>query len=163
MSWKWAGVLVCAALAACDSHKQSATVRDLPNRPTSVAPFDVTVELTPRAAAQLKERGETIIVFADFYGSANARGAKYADHMGGIAWSKGDRVELGGPGVARFRSRDLNVELLNYFEKRKPYVLINVVSGRRTSKNNLLDCNAFEDSVYLAVKKGVRIACDLIH
>ena len=82
--------------------------------------------------------------------------------MNGIGWSQPEELELRVPGVARFGSRKLNEALLDYFHDRKPEVLINVFSGRRSSKDNLLDCGIFEDNVYLAVKQGVSINCELI-
>ena len=159
---KWT-LLLSAAITA--SHPQLGTgdVPGLSDQSTSVPPFNVSVELTPRAAAELRRRRETIVVVAYFYGLANKRGAKYADEMGQIYWSEEQDIELPFAGIARFRSRKLNASLLNYFEGRKPEVLINVVSGRRTDRDNLLACDIFEDSVYLAVKRGIQISCDLIH
>jgi hypothetical protein len=162
MNWRSLGLLVCAATCACDSHSHSGTVAGLPDRPAVVPPFTVTVALTPNARAELEHRKETIKVLAIFYGDANARGGQYANHTGQISWSKEEELELARPGVARFRSRRINLALLDYFQDRKAEVLINVFSGRRSSDLNLLDCGIFEDSVYLAAKEGVQIRCDLI-
>jgi len=161
MGTRWTGLVVCLALVAC-KREHSGTVPGLPDRPSTVPPFNVAVGLTPDATAELRRRGETIKVLAVFYGAANARGSKYASDMGDISWSDWQEIEIKGPGVARFGPRKLNLALLDYLEDRKPEVLINVVSGRRTSKDNLLDCGIFEDSVFLAGKKGISINCDLI-
>jgi hypothetical protein len=165
LNHKWLATCVCIAVAACNSQQHqggNGTVPGLPDRPVVVPAFDVTVELAPAATAELKRRGETIKVLAVFDGSPNARGAKYAGHEGGIVWSDWQEIEIKGAGVARFGPRKLNLALLDYLEDRKPEVLINVVSGRRTSEFNLLDCGIFADSVYLAVKKGIPIQCSLI-
>lgn len=165
MNWKWIRVFVCAictTIATCNSQEHSGTVPELPEDLTAAPPFSVTVELAPRAADELKRRGETIVVAAYFYGLANSRGDKYKDPMGQIYWSESDRLELDGPGVAKFLSRKINLTLLDYFLDRKPIVLINVASGRRTDKSNLLDCGTFEDSVHVAAKSGIVITCNLI-
>ena len=150
------------ALAGSNAQAAPSAIPGLPGRTTKAPAFAVTVDLLPRATAALKRRGETIVVLAYYYGLANSRGAKYSDGMGQIYWSQEDQIELSGPGVARFGLHNLNAALLDYFQDRKPEVLINVVSGRRTDPNNLLDCTVFEDSVYLAASQGIRITCDLI-
>ena len=152
------------AASACNSqqhHGGDGTVPGLPDRSVVVPPFNVKVNLTPQAAAELNRRGETIKVLAVFDGSPNARGARYAGHEGGIVWSDWEEVEIKGAGIARFGPRKLNLALLDYLKNRKPDVLINVVSGRRASDLNLLDCGIFADDVYFAVKRGISIRCDL--
>ena len=91
--------LCCVALAACNSDEHSeadGTVPGLPDRSVVVPPFNVTVDLTSDAAVDLKRRGETLRIAAAFIGGANARGARYAGHMGEIGWSDPQEIEMKG-------------------------------------------------------------------
>ena len=155
-------LLICAALLGCIVPPAALGNPIIPVKMVEAPSFDVSVRLTPKAEAELQRRHETIAVLAYFYGIANLAGSKYSDDMGQIWWAGNDRIELNAPGVAKFIPRALNVTVLDYLQNRKPEVLINVVSGRRSSPDNLLACTVFEDSVYLAAAKGIQIQCGLI-
>jgi hypothetical protein len=154
--------LACGACVGCTGQPSVTTIPGLPDHIVKSPAFRVTVDLRPRAVAELKRRGETVVVLAYYYGLANPRGAKYSDDMGQIYWSADERIELDHSQTAQFPQHDLNAAMLDYLQDRKPEVLINVVSGRRTDPNNLLRCTVFEDSVYLAASQGVHVTCDLI-
>jgi hypothetical protein len=159
MRWKSVLALSCAAALANGSQAAS----HIPAGPIAkTPPFNVVVTLSPAASATLRAKHESIVVAAMFYGRANARGQKLQDDWGQINWAPPDRVEINGAGVAAFGPRDINTALLDFFVDRKPEVLINVVSGRRSGPNNLLYCSVFEDSIYLAGSMGIRIECKLI-
>lgn len=154
--------LACLGIAAAASFAWARNDTGRQSRFESTPPFQVTIALSNQAAARLDRDHETIMVVAYYFGSANRRGARIADDMGEIGWARDDRVELKGAGTATFGGRGVRARLLNYFEGRAPKVLINVFSGRRTNRNNLLNCGIFVDSVYVAAKDGIRISCDMI-
>ncbi|MDR3512652.1 MAG: hypothetical protein P4L73_13535 [Caulobacteraceae bacterium] len=123
--------------------------------------FQVAVSLSPKAAARLAHPHETIIVAAYVYGDANDRGQRLADEVGQIDFGREQKVELPGPGVARFQGVRYDTKRLVYVDG-KLQVLVNVYSGRRSSPDNLLDCSIFQDSVELAGRAVIPIRCKLI-
>lgn len=124
--------------------------------------FDVAVSLSPAARERLAQGHETIIVAVDVFGMAIAHSHHHPDQMGQIDLGSGQRVELGGAGVAHFRPVVYQTDLLNDVQDRKLIVLVNVFSGRHSSPDNLLDCGIFEDDVRIAASAPVQIHCKLI-
>jgi hypothetical protein len=124
--------------------------------------FDVAVSLSPAAIERLAQGHETIIVAVDVFGMAIAHSHHHPDQVGQIDLGSGQRVELGGAGLAHFRPVAYQTDLLNDVQDRKLIVLVNVFSGRHSSPDNLLDCGIFEDDVRLAARAPVRIDCKLI-
>ena len=63
---------------------------------------------------------------------------------------------------ARFVVPPVDPATLQYVKDGKEQVLINVFTGRRSSQDNLIACDIFQDDVKLAEANGVKIACKLI-
>jgi hypothetical protein len=126
--------------------------------------FDVAVSLTPKAAARLAHPHETLIVTAYVYGDANEKGRRLrlGDDLDQIAFGQEQDVELPTAGVAHVPGVRYDRRRLAYVEGGRLQVLVNVFSGRRSSKDNLLDCGIFQDTVEAAARAPIPIACKLI-
>jgi hypothetical protein len=124
--------------------------------------FAVQVSLSPKAAARLARPKETIVISADFYGDANARGRRRENEIGQIVLSPTQKDEIAGAGVARFHGPRYDKTLLGDVDANGLQVLINVFSGRHSSPDNLLDCDLFQDKVSIAAKATIPIHCKLI-
>ena len=85
-----------------------------------------------------------------------------ADEMQWIRFPPDTKVELVGGGAAQFAPRRYDRSRLAYIEGGKLQVLINVYSGRRSSRDNLIDCGIFEDSIDVAARAPIKISCKLI-
>ena len=66
------------------------------------------------------------------------------------------------PAPARFAATKLDAGKLAEVEGHAARVAIEVFSGRRSSPNNLLDCDFFDDLLSVAAEKPVQAHCKLI-
>lgn len=108
----------------------------------------------------LATRGETIIVSASYYGSP-ADGARIkVDDVGQVDLGREQHV-LASPGTAHFSGARIAVGTRRAL-KQPPEVNINVFSGRKTSPDNLLDCDIFQDDIAVATHSPVTITCKLL-
>ena len=132
-----------------------------PSKPIQVPPFDVTVSLSPDAVKKLIELKETVIVAAYFYGDSIPEAKSKADAFGEIHFGA-SKMELAGAGVVRITPIDIDPTELKLIQAREVMVLINVFSGRRSLKENILKCGIFQDRVARAASEGVKINCTLL-
>ena len=128
----------------------------------AIAPFQVKVELSELAHASLMKRNESIVVIAYYGGYATPDHMDKADNVGEVSFGD-ERVEIPQPGVATLSGVKYEAEKLDWVKDKKLMLLINVVSGRKSSEDNLLDCDIFHDEVAQAIKNGVQIKCKLIY
>ena len=126
--------------------------------------FQVEVTLSDAASRRLRGR-ETVIVSADYFGypsqAAVARNVPGSDNP----WLTLHRrqIELPGAGKASFPPVALDAQQLAWTENPgQPEVNINVFSGRKSSTDNLLDCQMFQDTLAAAVKEPIRLHCKLM-
>jgi hypothetical protein len=123
--------------------------------------FSVTVSLSPRAAARLAHPKETIMISADFYGDANAKGQSMQNDGGQIELAPSQKDEIPGAGVAQFHGPRYDKTKLAYVDDGLQ-VLINVFSGRHSSPDNILDCDFFQDKIAVVAAATIPIHCKLI-
>jgi len=64
--------------------------------------------------------------------------------------------------IANFSSVSLDSDALGYISEAGPQLLINVVSGRKSSSNNLLDCGIYEGPLKQVQGRAIPISCKLI-
>ena len=129
------------------------------------AGFDVVVTLSPAAQQKLAAAKETVCVSAEFYAEVNEAGRRkhIGDEMDQVYFGGGEwRDEIAGAGSAHFTVPPAAPATMQYVDGGKEQVLINVFTGRRSSPDNLIACDAFQDDVKIAEAKGVRAACKLI-
>ena len=121
----------------------------------------VVVSLTPRAAARVAHPRDTILVDVEFYGEATPQGVRkhMADEMDWIQFRPDTQVELPAAGVAVIPPRRYDASKLAYIQGGKLQLLINVYSGRQSGPDNLVDCGIFEDTIDVAAKATIPIAC----
>ena len=111
----------------------------------AIPAFAVEVTLSPRAAARLQAASEGIVVSASYYGNATRAARRRANPMGQINLAARDVAIPGRGGTARFPAIPVSPALLNGIVNRRPEVLVNVFSARRSGPDNLLDCGIFQD------------------
>lgn len=144
---------------------QAAVKADAPPAATTTLPgytgFSVDVTLSPKAMKKLVESKETIIVVG--YLSGNPRkGAlkKFVDEMGQVDLGE-IKAEIA-PGMsAGFGEIKFLKDAYEQTDK-KPQLLINVYSGRKSSPDNLLDCGIYEGDLLPIQAKSTPISCKLI-
>lgn len=125
-----------------------------------VPPFHVTVQLSKTATESLATIKETVIVAAYYYGLPAPGQENRADEGGQIPLGL-EKVELPGAGTAAFTGVGFKSERLPYIQG-TVRVLVNVLSGGKSSSNNLLDCGFFDGTVAEAAKKELKLSCQMI-
>lgn len=126
--------------------------------PTPAPSFQVGVELTPEAEAQIARERYAIGVTAFFYGFPTRAARRCANEMGEISLGT-DKQILPGAGVAVFSRSQYDGAKLRLLKNGDVRLLINVYSTGPNDPDNLLNCDIFEDRLSRAVNEGVRICC----
>ncbi len=111
--------------------------------------FEIEVRLSPNAEKKLKDDKETVIVSAMFSGIPKDTTSE--DYQGQIG-IKNYNIELTGQRIGQFTKIKFHRSILDKLADNDIYLLINVYSGRRSTENNLLDCEILEDK--MSVIKG---------
>lgn len=129
--------------------------------------YRVEVSLSEKAKKKLNESKETVIVIAYFTGTAKAgipfrQYKQYASRPGPIGLGETE-IEVSPGKTADFSDLKLNQGALPLLDHSGPQLLINVVSGRKSSENNLLDCDIYEGPLKSVVGTSIPIHCKLIY
>jgi len=124
--------------------------------------FSVDITLSPPAAQQLSRHRETIKLAAFYYGVPKPGLPEGIDNGMGQVFLGETELEIpGADGRADFDGKSVQTSRLRYIEG-EPQINLNVYSGRRSSEDNLLDCDFFEDAVRVAHAAPLKIHCKLI-
>ena len=124
--------------------------------------FDVAVKLSPKAKAELTTKGETVVVSVSLEGAPKpGTPKKYVGEDGQVMGLGDQTVEVIPGSTARFSKLQANKEALAWVQG-APGVLINVYSGRKASKDNVLDCGIYEGPLSTIADSVVPITCKLI-
>lgn len=170
----WMVAASIAGIAACERVTESSPKEATPAASraadTTSNAFNVEITLTPAARERLVSQHESLIVSADYFGYPSAQAQ--AEHVPGSEnpWLTlhGKQVELqgaqlDGTPVAHFPAVAFDAKQLAWTEAPDaPQVNLNVYSGRRSSPDNLLDCTMFQDTLAIASRAPIRLACGLI-
>ena len=145
-----ASYLICNAVLAA---QPSADTKEV------VPGFRVEISYSAKAITELKNRAETVVIFGYPFGFPKPSAPKgLVSDMGEIGL--GDFLTEIRPGdLANIPTLALNRNNLQYVAG-ETKLLVNVVSGRRSSRDNLLDCDFYEGS--LARSHAIPIKCKLI-
>ncbi|MFI5072171.1 MAG: hypothetical protein ACHP8A_14895 [Terriglobales bacterium] len=125
--------------------------------------FSVNVQLSEAASTKLIDNKETIIVAGTFTGHPRqGTEARYLDIKSGDV-DLGDVKQEIRPGeIAIFDQLNLNPDALARIDSQGPNILMDVYSGRRSSKDNLLDCDGYDGGFESIRGRTVVIRCQLI-
>lgn len=124
---------------------------------------DINVSLSKKAAAKLAADKEGIAAFASYYGDPSKKGQKHADEMGQIDLSPTDEwVEISGKGGPIHISGKLVDQKLLQWVDGPIKINVNVISGRKSSSNNILTCDLIDGPLSEAQKAPLAVHCGLI-
>lgn len=162
-------LLVLVTTAGCGGQapvaEQSSRIGDVPSPGTQVLPnpyaFDVEVALSETARERLQAAKESVIVSASYF--ADGKEDASAGVLNDVGYVDVGRaqIELSGEGRAAFDGSAVLRERLDFTEG-DLQLNVNVFSGRRSSDDNLLDCDYFQDALRVAIAKPLRITCRMI-
>lgn len=124
--------------------------------------FTVAVTLSDAARKQFDKSGESLVIGAAYFATPAANAPKgVVNEIGTIDLGRKEK-ELASSGEVTFDGSALKRDRLTYV-KGLPQVNINVWSGRKSSPDNLLDCDMFQDAITVAARKNpITLHCRLI-
>ena len=134
-----------------------------PSQPEQKGLFSVKVQLSDAATKKLIDSKETIIIAGDFTGHPKqGTQTRYLDIKSGDVVLGGVKQEIRPGQTAIFDQPNLNPDALAQIDSQSPHILMDVYSGRRSSKNNLLGCDVYDGSFESIRGRTIVIRCQLI-
>ena len=144
--------LACLALVPADACAQGNPAAEAP-------PFQVKVILTPAASKDLAARGEKLRVFG-YYSGEPKPGVRTHDGEVDLRGSF-DITNQPLDGTIAIPKQHLNPAGLRKSQG-EPRLLVNVVSARCSSPDNLLSCDVYEGSQPAISSQRITLHCGLI-
>lgn len=149
-------------------HPQKATIQTglgSDREPLKFPGFTVEVTLSTKAKQKLIESKETILAIGYFTATPRKdvsprQYRRFLSRPGPLGLGEAE-VEANPGQRLKFGKIKLNRSVLALIDDQEPQLLINVVSGRRSSKDNLLDCDVYEGSLKSIQSKIIPITCKL--
>ncbi|WP_159589738.1 hypothetical protein [Chelativorans xinjiangense] len=125
--------------------------------------FDLEVTLSEKAAAKLAAEKEGIVAFASYYGDPKRGAEKHADEIGQIDLTQQDEeVEISGSGGrAHISGAKVDTKRLDWLAG-PAKVNVNIASARKSSSDNLLDCDFIDGALADVRKAPITLHCYLI-
>jgi hypothetical protein len=128
----------------------------------AILPFEIKVSLSPKARDRMTKGGETIIVFVFFEGRPkDSSKAKFEEDGSFFVASSRREIQYGQ--VARFDSIKFSKAIYDQLADKDIDVDVNVVSGRKSDQNNLLNCDPMFDKISNVVNRQFIINGTLIY
>jgi hypothetical protein len=132
------------------------------NDKTIVVPeFSIAVRLSEPAQKKLQTTHESVLVIAYFDGDPLPGKGKDNSPMRGVVLGNDEKL-VDANNVATFSDTKISQGNWNDLSSKDYYVTINVVSARKSSKDNLLDCAVPIDRISTFAGKSTQVACRLI-
>lgn len=123
--------------------------------------FDFKLTLSEKAAAKLKSAHETITVWASFYGEPTREGEKHTDELGMVDLGKESFELPGQPGVVHITGKNAGGMRLKWV-KGQPSVNVNLYTSRKSSDENLIECDLIDGEVNKVQAEPITVNCFLI-
>jgi hypothetical protein len=125
----------------------------------TVLPFEIEVNLNPKAKDKIIDSKETIIINVSLTGTPKDTSLYSEDGQFYVASAE---KEITYGEVAKFDNIKFSKKMFDQLTDKDVYLTAFVYSGRKSSPNNLLDCNIIADSVSDVVNKKFTITGKLI-
>jgi hypothetical protein len=117
-----------------------------------VDPFEIEIVLSNKAKERIQNSGETIKVSIFYYGYPKDE-KKANSEKDGTLYLTGTEKELSYGQIARFENIKISKKDYEELIDKDFELNLNVFSGRKSSKDNLLDCEPLFDKVSSVVNK----------
>ena len=147
------GLVVCAELV----REYTAPMRGR----LAVPEFSISVKLSETAQKKLRGMHESVLVIAYFDGDPLPGKGKDNSPMRGVVLGNDEKL-VDANNVATFDDTKISQSNWNDLADKDFYVTINVVSARKASKDNLLDCDVPIGRISTFVGKSTQVFCGLI-
>ena len=160
------GAILLAVLRSCVQPLALVIVSGLivacsPSKTIVVPEFSIAVKLSETAQKKLQAMHESVLVIAYFDGDPlPGKGKDNSPMRGVVLGNDGKFVDKNN--VATFSDTKISQSNWNDLSGKDYYVTINVVSARKSSKDNLLDCAVPIDRISTFAGKSTQVSCRLI-
>jgi hypothetical protein len=128
----------------------------------TIGPFEVEVLLSPKAEEKITKDKETIVVYVFMEGDPKDRSKAKLEEDGSF-FVASSRMEIQYGEVARFDSIKFPRTIYDQLVDKDVQFGLNVSSGRKSSPNNLLDCQSIFDKLSHVVNKKLTVTGKLIY
>ena len=155
-------VILSGFIVNCSTSKvQDRTTHDAADTTIAVPEFSIAVKLSETAQRKLQATHEPVLVIAYFDGVPLPGKEKYNAPMRDVFLGNVEKL-VDTNNVATFSDTKISQSRWNDLSDKDFYVTINVVSARKSSKDNLLDCADPEERVSTFAGKTTQVSCRLI-
>lgn len=128
----------------------------------TIAPFEIGVILSPKAAAAINKGKETIIISLSFTGTPkDSATASFQEDGSFFVVSAEKEISYGQ--LAQFDHVKFSKKLYNRLADKDIDMDVNVFTGRKSSPDNLLDCEFLSDKISNVVNKKFILRGKLIY
>lgn len=127
----------------------------------AVPEFSIAVKLSETAQKKLQGMHESVLVIAYFDGDPLPGKGKDNSPMRGVVLGNDEKL-VDKNNVATFSDTKISQSNWNDLSSKDYYVTINVVSARKSSTDNLLDCAVPIDRISTFARKSTQVSCRLI-
>ncbi len=130
----------------------------------SIPSFDIVLEVDEKAKEKLKKEKESILILAYFSGKPKEESAKeYPEfaQVGEISLAKSS-LEVSSGYTAKIENIKFSKAIYEDLADKDINLLVNVVSARKSSNENYLDCGIIQGKMSAIMGKSFTIKCKLI-
>ena len=163
-AWRtWALVIVSGLIFGCSTSQVQGNkaAYGANDEIVAVPEFSIAVKLSENAQTKLQSMHESVLVIAYFDGDPLPGRGKYNAPMRGVVLGSDEKL-VDANNVATFSDTKISQSHWNDLASKDYYVTVNVVSARKSSKDNLLDCVDPEERISTFAGKSTQVACGLI-
>jgi len=133
--------MVSGLTVACSaSQVRDKTLQEASDKTIVVPAFSIAVKLSETAQNKLQTTHESVLVIAYFDGDPLPGKGKDNSPMRGVVLGNDEKLVVTN-NLATFSDTKISQGNWNNLSSKNYYVTINVVSARKSSKDNLLDCS----------------------
>ena len=155
-------IIVSGVSVACSTSQVRDKATYEANHKTIVVPeFSIAVKLSEAAQKKLQAVHESVLVIAYFDGDPLPDKGKYNAPMRDVVLGSDEKL-VDANFVATFSDTKIPQKSWNDLSSKDYYVTINIVSARKSSKDNLLDCADPEERISTFAGKSTEVICRLI-
>jgi len=158
-----ASVIVGGLIVGCSNSQVQGdkTTYEANDKTIGVPKFSIAVKLSEIAQKKLQAMHESVLVVAYFDGDPLPGKGKDNSPMRGVVLGSDEKL-VDANNVATFFDTKISQSNWNDLSSKDYYVTINVISARKSSKDNLLDCTDPIDRISTFAGKSTQVSCRLI-
>jgi len=128
----------------------------------TIVPFVIGIALSPKAVAAITRGRETIIVSVSFTGTPKDSSLIPSEGDGSFIVAAAEK-EISYGEVAQFDRVNFSRKLYDQLADKDVNMDVNVFTGRKSSPDNLLDCEFLSDKISHIVNKKIMLTGKLIY